>query len=171
MLSALEFRWGTGPVNSMFSSFNGETTGPFESLRGSFSLYSDKARRAMLGSTDPKGKAQFKDYSDFNPFIANGGWEQMIGRSNVSWYKLGDQVLYMMRDSKSLESLLYRAIPESWNYERSPGWEHNGNTYQTYIWTESMTQARSHVNIVDQYYSQQLQLIMRQSQSTYGPKL
>lgn len=47
-------------------------------------------------------------YLNANPLAANDMWEQMWGRSNVSWYKLGDKTLFMMNDSKSMTSFAYR---------------------------------------------------------------
>ncbi len=76
------------------------------------------------------------DYLQANPITSNFDmYEQMWGRSNVSWYKLGDETLFLMTDSKSQESLFYR-LPVN-NFERTEGKVNSfGNTYQTYIWTE-----------------------------------
>ena len=44
-------------------------------------------------------------------------WEQMIGEANISWYDLGNKVLFMMVDSKSNISLFYH-LPFINNKER-----------------------------------------------------
>ncbi len=161
-----EFETDSGPEKSMFASFNGETSGPFESLRGTFSTYGDKARRQMLGSEKPKDKTSF-DYSEANPFSAGSDmWEQMLGRTGLSWYKLGDNVLYLMHDSKSQQSLYYH-LPGVGEPSRDQTWG-EGNTYQTYIWTESLTEAQNHVDAANRYWQQQLQIM--QQQLMVGPK-
>ncbi|HMN04423.1 MAG TPA: hypothetical protein PKD45_01750, partial [Flavobacteriales bacterium] len=104
-------------------------------------------------SPDAYGRTEFS-YREINPLT--GGfdmWEQMLGRANVSWYKLGDdQVLFMMNDSKSMTSATYRQDP---SYERSMR-KAGGNTYQTYIWTASMSEVKSKVE------QAQMQLMIRQ---------
>jgi len=43
-----------------------------------------------------------------NPLSAGfDPWEQMIGEANISWYNLGNDVLFMLVDSKSNTSLYY----------------------------------------------------------------
>ncbi|MEI3790542.1 MULTISPECIES: RHS repeat domain-containing protein [unclassified Chryseobacterium] len=128
-----EYFGGSGPARSLFSDFN---DGPFASLDKSSSPYSSLARQGVLNSKNSKGVVKM-DYLQANPITANFDfYEQMWGRSNISWYKLGDETLFLMTDSKSQESLFYR-LPVN-NFERTEGRVNSfGNTYQTYIWTES----------------------------------
>ena len=68
-----------------------------------------------------------------NPLSAGfDPWEQMIGEANISWYNLGNDVLFMLVDSKSNTSLYYH-IPFISNKKRGQDGFGHGNTYQTYI--------------------------------------
>ena len=136
-----EFFGGDGPTRSLFSDFNDSNSGPFASLDRVSSPYSSLARQDALNSKNSKGVVKM-DYSHANPLTANfDGYEQMWGRSNVSWYKLGDETLFLMTDSKSQESLFYR-LPVN-NFERTEGKVNSfGNTYQTYIWTEGNSEVQ-----------------------------
>ncbi|MFS4472152.1 RHS repeat domain-containing protein [Chryseobacterium sp. T20] len=137
-----EYLNGTGPTRSLFSDFNDANNGPFASLNKLSSPYSSLARKDVLNSKNSKGVIKM-DYFQTNPFTANfDGYEQMWGRSNVSWYKLGDETLFLMTDSKSMESFFYR-IAES--HERSVPNDAHGTTYQTYIWTESNSEVQQKV--------------------------
>jgi len=72
-----------------------------------------------------------------NPLSAGfDPWEQMIGEANISWYNLGNDVLFMLVDSKSNTSLYYH-IPFINNKKRGQDGFGHGNTYQTYIWLET----------------------------------
>lgn len=106
-----EWDQGTGPTKSMFADFDNTSTGVFGSFDKAFSIYAGKARTAVLNDGDSKGRVNF-DYGDINPLTAGfDGWEQFIGRANLSYYKLGDKVLYMMNDTKSMQSFMYRMSP------------------------------------------------------------
>jgi hypothetical protein len=118
-----------------------------------------------LNSKNSKGLVKM-DYLNANPFVAKDMWEQMWGRSNAPWYKLGDKTLFLMTDSKSMTSFSYRALP-SW--ERS-SFKLNGNTYQTYIWTESNTEVQNKVTIKSNYIHQKYEKIIRESKYPIGPK-
>ncbi|WP_228407004.1 RHS repeat domain-containing protein [Chryseobacterium sp. MYb7] len=141
---ALEYFGGSGPARSLFSDFNDSNDGPFASLDKPSSPYSSLARKDAMNSKELKGVVKM-DYLQANPITANfDGYEQMWGRSNVSWYKLGDETLFLMTDSKSQESLFYR-LPVN-NFERTEGkLKSFGNTYQTYIWTESNSEIQKKV--------------------------
>lgn len=133
-----EFDLGEGPVKSLITDFDNTTQGAFGSLDSEGSTYGTKARVKASSSNASKGKFSF-NYFEVNPFTAGlDGWEQFWGRTNISWYKLGDQVMFIMVDSKSWESLSYR-MGES--FERTEQKVH-GTTYQTYIWTESMSEIK-----------------------------
>lgn len=71
-----------------------------------------------------------------------------------------------MHDSKSQQSLYYH-LPGVGEPSRDQTWG-EGNTYQTYIWTESQTKAQNHVDAADRYWRQQLQIM--QQQLLVGPK-
>ena len=159
-----EFLNGTGATNSMFTDFTStSTSGPFESLHSSFSSYSSPVREKSINSKDLKGTFKM-DYLHANPLMAKDMWEQMWGRTNVSWYKLGDKTLFFMNDSKSATSLSYRA---SSNWERT---KHKimGNTYQTYIWIETSSQVQSKVGEYNNYWNKQVERLQREI--TSGPK-
>jgi len=152
-----EFRQGTGPTKSMIADFDNTTSGAFGSLNSSLSSYSSASRKASLNSS--KGKDFINmTYENANPFVAQDMWEQMWGRTKINWYKLGDKTLFLMTDSKSRESLLYHHA-DSW--ERS---EHKqyGNTYQTYIWTETNTEVQSKVYQHDNYYQKQIKQLQQE---------
>ena len=128
-----EFEMGYGPEKSLISDFDDSKVGIFSSLRSWNSTYSSTARVAVLTSGKPKDLIEFR-YTDTNPYSAGiDMWEQFLGRVNLSYYKLGNKVLYLMRDSKSATSLSYRVLP-SWDRSTSKPY---GTTYQTYIWTET----------------------------------
>jgi len=144
-----EFKDGTGPTKSMIADFDNSKLGAFGSLDDALSNYSSGVRQAALNASNEKGLIKLS-YADANPVVARDMWEQMWGRTNVSWYKVGDKILYLMADSKSWESLTYRA-GASW--ERSEEKEF-GNTYQTYIWTETMSEVKSKVSENAVYWQQ-----------------
>ncbi|MBS1738197.1 MAG: hypothetical protein JSS98_16565, partial [Bacteroidetes bacterium] len=152
-----EFKGGTGPTKSMIADFDNSTTGAFGSLNSAISSYSSLARKSSLNSSSAKGLVQM-NYGNANPLAAQDMWEQMWGRSNISWYKLGDKTLFMMTDSKSRESLFYR---HATSWERG---EHRqyGNTYQTYIWTETNTEVQSKVSQYNDYYQRQIDQLQQE---------
>lgn len=162
---ANEWDGGTGPTNSMFADFDNSTSGAFGSLNSPFSSYASAAREDALSSNKSKDMVTMT-YANANPIVAQDMWEQMWGRTNVSWYKLGDKTLFLMHDSKSMTSFGYRALP-SW--ERS-SFRLNGNTYQTYIWTETNTEVQNKVSIKMNYIHQQFEKILRESKYPTGPK-
>ena len=89
-----------------------------------------------------------------NPLTAGlDMWEQMIGEANISWYDLGNKVLFMMVDSKSNISLFYH-LPFINNKEGGESGFGYGNTYQTYMWTES----KSSINKNNDLYWEYLQI-------------
>ena len=139
-----EYFGGSGPARSLFSDFNDSNDGPFASLDRESSAYSSLARKDVLNSKEAKGFVKM-NYLQANPITANFDmYEQMWGRSVISWYKLGDETLFLMTDSKSQESLFYR-LPVN-NFERTDGKVNSfGNTYQTYIWTESNSEVQKKV--------------------------
>lgn len=106
-------------------------------------------------------------YLNANPLAANDIWEQMWGRSNVSWYKLGDKTLFMMKDSKSMMSFAYRLLP---NWERST-FRRNGNTYQTYIWVENNISIENKVNEKKAYWHQEYQNTLKDSRRLLPGKI
>ena len=132
-----EFLNETGPEKSMFTDFNNSNKGPFESLRSFKSVYTSEARHLSLIN-----KYEKKGYKSINTFLANpmtagmDMWEQFIGEAGISWYDMGDSMLYILTDAKSNSSLLYHThfFPNRTRNKSGRGW---GNTYQTYIWTES----------------------------------
>ncbi|MEP6464910.1 MAG: hypothetical protein ABJB05_01335 [Parafilimonas sp.] len=152
-----EFRDGNGPTKSMFADFNNSDKGPFGSLHSPLSTFSSIAREASLTSRNSKGAITL-DYMQFNPFVGKDMWEQMLGRTNVSWYKLGDKTLFLMADSKSMTSLAYRHA-SSW--ERSTQQKY-GNTYQTYIWVESNEDIKNKVIQNSNYYQQQVKKLQQE---------
>jgi RHS repeat-associated protein len=163
----ITFEWnqGVGPAKSMIADFDNSTKGAFESLGSFLSTYSTKARKDVLNSGLSKNKVSF-DYSEVNPFTAKDMWEQMWGRTNVNWYKLGDKTLFMMTDSKSWKSFSYRA-GGSWERE---SFKLNGNTYQTYIWFENNSDIQMKVNQNTTHYNEQFEKVLRESQHPTGPK-
>ena len=86
-----------------------------------------------------------------NPLTAGlDMWEQTIGEANISWYDLGNKVLFMMVDSKSNISLFYH-LPFINNKERGESGFGYGNTYQTYMWTESKSSIKKNNDLYWEY--------------------
>src|SRR5699024_11546786 len=138
-----EWDQGTGAENSLLSDFDNSTDGFFGSMDRAFSTYASKGRSAVLSEGLSKNGVPF-NYKEVNPLTAGfDGWEQFLGRANLSYYKLGDKVLFMMNDSKSMQSFAYRLSP-SWDRE---SFKLNGTTRQTYIWTESMSEVKQKTQI------------------------
>ena len=135
-------------------------------MHSAFSSYSSSAREASLSSSKSKDFINM-NYGNANPVIAKDMWEQMWGRSRVNWYKLGDKTMFMMTDSKSATSLFYRASP-SW--ERKSGGT-MGTTRQTYIWLESNKDVQNKVNENTNYWNQQYQKILQESQRLMPGKI
>lgn len=161
-----EWDQGTGAEKSMFADFDNSSTGVFGSFDNAFSTYAGKARLAVLNDGESKGRVNF-DYGDINPLTAGSdGWEQFIGRANLSYYKLGDKVLYMMNDSKSMKSFMYRMSP-SW--DRSD-FRLNGNTHQTYIWTETMGEVQQKTQ-TRLNWSQRIQQARQEYKNTESQRL
>ncbi|BAP33171.1 wall-associated protein [Chryseobacterium sp. StRB126] len=76
------------------SLFNDSNDGPFAPLDKPSSPYSSLARQKALNSKNSKGVVKM-DYLQANPITANFDfYEQMWGRSNVSWFKLGDETFF-----------------------------------------------------------------------------
>jgi hypothetical protein len=160
-----EWNYGTGPTKSLISDFSNTTMGAFGSLNSAFSSFASRARKASLNSKELKGIVVM-NYFNINPLNANDMWEQMWGRSNVSWYKLGDKTLFLMIDSKSMESFGYRML-NSW--ERSLRRD-KGNTYQTYIWTETNSEVQNKEATKIDYDNRMYEKILRESRYPKGPK-
>lgn len=147
-----EWEHGTGPARSLLSDFDNSAIGVFGSFDRVSSNYARKARAAVLSEGLSKNGVSFA-YDEVNPISAGtDGWEQFIGRANLSYYKLGDKVLFMMNDSKSMNSFAYRAWPFD-NHDRLDNfWGPRGsNTYQTYIWIETMSEIKSKNTIMQSY--------------------
>jgi hypothetical protein len=159
-----EFDKGVGPTKSLIADFEDSTLGIFGSMDKKNSTYASKARTAVLSEGLNKGRVSY-DYEEVNPMTAGFDmWEQFLGRANISYYKLGDdKVLFMINDSKSMTSLAYRLLP-SW--ERSV-YHLNGNTYQTYMWTESMSEVMQKGTLQLQYTPQQ-KVQMQQGQQGFN---
>jgi hypothetical protein len=153
-----EWETGTGPVKSIVADFDNTTKGAFGSLNSTFSSYASLAREASLKSNALKGMVTM-DYGSANPIVAQDMWEQMWGRSNISWYKIGDKTLFLMTDSKSMTSFAFRLSP-SW--ERSKNYKFNGNTYQTYIWTETNIEVKNKVEEKKEHFHQEFLKILQE---------
>ena len=131
-----EFMTDSGPVYSLFSDFSNKGEGAFGSLESYNSIYGLAARSDVLRSNKSKNTMAITTLYA-NPLSAGfDPWEQMIGEANISWYNLGNDVLFMLVDSKSNTSLYYH-IPFINNKKRGQDGFGHGNTYQTYIWLET----------------------------------
>ncbi len=159
-----EFIMQQGVTNSMFADFDGNSSsGPFKSLHNALSSYSGPAREQSINSPLIRGNHKM-DYFGANPIVANDMWEQMWGRTIVSWYKLDNKTLFLMYDSKSFKSLTYRA-GDDWN--RS-SFTMMGNTYQTYIWIEDNTTIQS--KIAERNLYRQNKLKQQEREIQFRPK-
>ena len=157
----ITYEWdqGVGPTKSLISDFEDSRAGAFGSLDNINSTYASKARMDVQTSGLQKNRVMF-NYMETNPLTALfDGWEQMWGRTTISWYLIGDKVLFMMTDSKSLESAGYRVLP---SHERSVE-PLNGNTYQTYLWTEKITEIISKNAVLKRKAEKQAELEERNS--------
>lgn len=129
-----EYFNGVGPVKSLISDFDNTEKGIFGSIANPYSVFTSKIRKEFLNTNDSKGLVKY-DYGEVNPGSAGlDGWAQFLGRTNISYYKIGNKVLFFLTDSKSATSFSYRLSP-SWERQE---YRQYGNTYQTYIWTESI---------------------------------
>jgi len=112
-----EFVKEEGPKKSLFSDFSESKEGVFSSLSKFNSVYGLAARSDVLKSNKSKNSVVVTSLYA-NPLTAGlDMWEQMIGEANISWYDLGNKVLFMMVDSKSNISLFYH-LPFINNKER-----------------------------------------------------
>ena len=161
-----EFIMQQGPSNSLFADFENSNEGVFRSLHSPLSSYSSLAREKSLTSRDNKGLIKM-DYGNANPFVAKDMWEQMFGRTNVSWYKLGDKTLFMMHDTKSFTSLSYRV---GGNWERTQN-TMMGNTRQTYIWVENNRDVEIKVKENIRYWQQQFQKVLSETRRPVSGKI
>jgi len=70
------------------------------------------------------------------------GWEQMMGSASISYYVVGDKVVYLIHDQKTRESFYYH-IPGIKNKTREPyRIIYKANTYQTYLWIEDIEESK-----------------------------
>ena len=135
----LEFLFGTGYEKRLFSDFGGSGDGgAIKSLRSTYSSYGGKVRADIVQNSHLNKHMVSMNYLEANPFYARNMWEQMWGRTNISWYRLGDKVLFLMTDTKSFTSLSLR-IGGSWE-RLGPLPIPMGTTSQTYIWTETISE-------------------------------
>ena len=151
----IEFIYEVGPTYSLFVDLTNKNEGPFSSFTKYNSTYSSLARSDILKGNS-KNKNMVPIYtSNANPLTARADmWEQMIGEANISWYDLGDRVLYLLIDSKS-NSSLFLHIPN--NRERGePGFGY-GNTYQAYMWIETKKDVEEKNNT----YLKRIELFMK----------
>ena len=145
-----EFINEEGPKKSLFSDFSESKKGVFSSLSKFNSVYGLAARSDVLKSNKIKNSVKVTTLYA-NPLTAGFDvWEQMIGEANISWYDLGNKVLFMMIDSKSNTSLFYH-LPFIKNKERGESGFGYGNTYQTYMWTESKSSIQKSIDLYWEY--------------------
>ena len=145
-----EFVKEEGPKKSLFSDFSESKKGVFSSLSKFNSVYGLAARSDVLKSNKSKNLVVVTSLYA-NPLTAGlDMWEQTIGEANISWYDLGNKVLFMMVDSKSNISLFYH-LPFIHNKERGESGFGYGNTYQTYMWTESKSSIKKNNDLYWEY--------------------
>jgi hypothetical protein len=79
----------------LFSDFGGSGDGgAIKSLRSTYSSYGGKVRADIVQNSHLNKHMVSMNYLEANPFYARNMWEQMWGRTNISWYRLGDKVLF-----------------------------------------------------------------------------
>ena len=131
-----EFSGGTGPTNSVFLDNHPMT----EDLKNVFEV--DRLRYNMYNKYN--GSPQVGDsYTEFDSDFGipgaikagDNGTYQFVGTfsSDVFVSDDGQSLIFVISDSKSLQSLLYRLGGVS--HERTEAASY-GNTYQKYIWSE-----------------------------------
>lgn len=156
----MEFLDEEGPKNSLFSDFSESKEGVFSSLSKFNSVYGLAARSDVLKSNKQKNTVKVTTLYA-NPLTAGFDmWEQMIGEANISWYDLGNKVLFMMMDSKSNTSLFYH-LPIFKNKERGKSGFGYGNTYQTYMWTESKSSIQKSIDLYWEYLQLRSRTMMK----------
>lgn len=154
-----EFISEDGPVFSLFSDFSNQKKGVFASFAKFSSTYGSIARSDYLTKGGMKGFVTATTLLA-NPLSAGfDGWEQMIGEANISWYDLGNKVLFLILDSKSNTSLFYH-LPVD-NFERGCNKFGFGNTYQTYIWTETKEEIKNKNDFYKSYIKRNIEILMR----------
>ena len=155
-----EFVKEEGPKKSLFSDFSESKEGVFSSLSKFNSVYGLAARSDVLKSNKSKNSVVVTSLYA-NPLTAGlDMWEQMIGEANISWYDLGNKVLFMMVDSKSNISLFYH-LPFINNKERGESGFGYGNTYQTYMWTESKSSIKKNNDLYWEYLQRKMSTMTR----------
>ena len=79
-------------------------------------------------------------------------WRGMIGSAGVSYYVVGDKVIFIVNDQKTRESFYYH-LPWIDNVTRTPGQvTPEGNTYQTYLWIEPISVSKRMVEKSNDFY-------------------
>ncbi|WP_291152147.1 DUF6443 domain-containing protein [Flavobacterium sp. UBA7680] len=132
-----EWKNDLGPVRSIF-----EGTHPANIAIHDNYLYGGLYNKFIKSGSLKKGYEANFYYIWDNYWTFNNMQVQMMGTYNVSFYKLGDNVLNIVQDSKSRSSFYYH-LPVH-NYERGKGYigdngmwyppiKGENNTYQTYI--------------------------------------
>ncbi len=165
---SLMYEWdsGFGPEKSIISDFENTNEGIFGSLNKTQSIYSSKARSAVLSEGSKSGFVEF-DYTEINPITAGtDAWEQFVGRGTVRYFKLGDKTMFVMNDTKSMTSLSYRLL-DSWSRSEQ---KLNGTTYQTYIWVETNAEIKNKNNQKSIMMDKKFQKILLESKYPTGPK-
>lgn len=153
----IEFQYEIGPSHSLFSDFDNDNNNPMiNSFRRPSSTYTSKARSDYLRSGEIKNQLVINTFAA-NPITAGIDiTEQFIGEANISWYDLGNKVLFLLMDSKSNRSLFYR-LPFINNRNRGENGLGYGNTYQAYMWIETPEEIREK----DKQYFKQIELFMK----------
>ena len=134
-----EWESGTGPEKSFFGPDHPGTI----SVSGEDNYVSFKGREGALNDIED-GKDMVGVGFGLVGLLRSGpdGWEQMMGSASISYYVVGDKVVYLIHDQKTRESFYYH-IPGIKNKTREPyRIIYKANTYQTYLWIEDIEESK-----------------------------
>ena len=143
-----EWNEGTGPTNSFFDPNHPGT----QAVSESHSYMATLAREKAISGYKPKDRvsAGFGLAGLLRDGVFN--WRGMIGSAGVSYYVVGDKVIFIVNDQKTRESFYYH-LPWIDNVTRTPGQvTPEGNTYQTYLWIEPISVSKRMVEKSNDFY-------------------
>lgn len=144
-----EWKSGEGPEYSFFAPDHPGTV----ELSSDMSYISYRGREAVLNSDVDKEMVDVGFGGVFG--ILRSGfdcWEQMVGSAYISYYKIGDKVVYFISDVKSRTSFYYH-FPGVKNRDRVPGEIiPESNTNQGYLWIESIEESKRRFQYYDSLY-------------------
>jgi hypothetical protein len=151
-----EYTSGTGPEKSLFLEANtsfencGATGSCLDTHSSIWSLsnYNSGIGYELRKATLAGQGSIWIDWGLTDVVTTGDMWSQMIGSSWGTSYKFDTGlIMYMVQDTKNKNSLFYHLLGKEGNIPREAGKiTPYGNTFQTYIWFESVNKTKTKVN-------------------------